>query len=246
MSNYTPLWGTASAVMGVAALKKEVVEQLIPPDIALSAQDITPAGTHPVVFQLNKQKIRILLPFFTMNYYEFIPLIPHVHFKNAPDKPYQMSPILYVSSWLIVLGARIAWHLNKVWATFRMSPEVNNFFDSASLGTAIYRSGVEAVVISTQAQGQPGPETAFPNLEKIASMLNTDAIINSPDNQYWTASYRIEISKVQGITEDMQLHMPELPELSSLSFPSITDNVLGACKIDFSWKLAFPKKYNPH
>jgi len=126
-----------------------------------------------------------------------------------------------------------------------MSPTVKSFFDSAALKSTIYRSGTKAVVVDTQAQGQAGKETDFPNLERMADMLNTDAIINSPDNEYWTANYRIEITKVQGITESIQLNMPELPELTSLSFPSITDSVLGACKIDFSWKLAFPKKYNP-
>jgi hypothetical protein len=180
-----------------------------------------------------------------MNYYEFIPLIPLVHFKDNPSKNYQMSPILYVSSRLIVLGARIVWHLNKVFAKFRLTPKVKTMFDAQDILTKIYRKRVEAVSSEVHGEGDVGTMSDFPYLVEFEPYLNTDAIINSPTNQYWTAVYRIEPAEVQGSPVNIDLSMPELPELQNVIVPSIAKSLQGGFKINFRWTLEWPRKYTP-
>jgi len=243
---WTPLWGTASSVMAISSMKKSDVKKMLPPDIALTAQSFTAPDEHPIVFQLNKQKIRILLPIFTINYYEFIPLIPLVHFKDNPSKNYQMSPILYVSSRLIVLGARIVWHLNKVFAKFSFTPKVKTMFDAQDILAKISRKDIsDAVSLQVNGEGFVGTMADFPYLVEFEPYLNTDAIINSPSNQYWTAVYRIAPAEVQGAPVHIDLNMPELPKLQEANVPSIAKALMGGFKINFRWTLQWPRKYVP-
>jgi hypothetical protein len=155
-----------------------------------------------------------------------------------------MSPILYVSSWLIVLGARIVWHLNKVLGKFSITPQVKSFFDAQAIFAQVDRQNVKAVSLQASGEGKAGAMTDFPYFMEFEPYLNTDAIINSPTNEYWTAVYRIEPSLVQGAPVNIDLSMPELPELQQVDVPSINQSVLGGFKIDFSWTLEWPRKYN--
>jgi len=120
------LWGTCDSLNAVVQMPKCEIRPLLTKDLDFTPQDLTAEGFHPIIFQANTQCIRIFVSWFRMSYYEMIPLIPLIHFKGEPKVYYQTAPILYVSSILIVIGARIMWHLNKVCAKFKLSDKVKN------------------------------------------------------------------------------------------------------------------------
>ncbi|TAE19349.1 MAG: hypothetical protein EAZ95_02025 [Bacteroidetes bacterium] len=241
----TALWGTANAIMAISSVKKSEVVKMLPPAVALSPQTFTPEDEHPVVFLFNKQRIRLMFRYLYIDYYEFIPLIPLVHFRDNPNRHYQMSPILYVNSRRVVFGATVVWPLNKVMAKFSFTPAINDFFGAPDIVGQIDRSAnTGKVLLDSHAEGKIGIMKDFPHLENFLPHLNTDAIISSPTHDYWTANYRIKTSIVQGMRANVGLDIPELRELKSFEAPSISQTLFGAFRIKFSWTLARPIKYH--
>ena len=241
------LWGTANSIFVPKAMKKEVLRPLLTTDLDFTAQSFTAADEHPVIFMFNTQKIRIIFPFFTMNYYEMIPLIPYVHFKTAPETSYQMSPILYVSSLLIVIGARIAWHLNKVWAKFNLSAPVKDFPKVKYLNEQVSYKFIEAITLEANAEGASGKPEDFPNYMNLFQLLATNALINTPDPnpEYWLAYYKMTTREIQGATATVDVKdVNGLPKMK-FSTASIANDPMGSFRVYFEWDLGWPRKYTP-
>jgi hypothetical protein len=237
-----PLWGTCKSILAPVALEKEMIKKIIPDGIDFTPQTITPAGKHPVIFMFNKQKIRVFFSWLVVNYYEMIPLIPWMHFIGKPDKSYQMSPILYVSNPFIVLGARIMWHLNKVWSKMVVTPPIENFQKMKYLNEKVIRKNIESIEINAKADGELGDSNNFPNLQVLSPLLLTDALINAPGPVFYTAVYQVTMNKIQGAKVNMKiLNIDGLPK-QEFNVPSINEKVLGGFFIDFSWNLFWPKK----
>ena len=248
--SYTPLWGSSDSIFAAVSMKKKDLNQFLTDDLAYTESHITKADEHPVIFMFNKQKIRILLPFFIMNYYEMIPLIPYVHFKENPSKSYQTSPILYVSSRMIVIGARIAWHLNKVFARFKVSPPIQKFPEAKHLSTSVFREKINAINFISESSGETAKPKVFPNLQALTPLLSTDALIlayesaNSP-NKYWTTAYQFNMVEVQPCTTKIELIDIEGLAKQTFNVPDINKNVFGSFRVKFNWKLPWPGRYFP-
>ena len=237
-----PLWGTCDSIIAAVAMKKEVIRKIIPEGIEFTSQDLTPEDEHPVLYMFNKQKIRVFFPWLTRNYYEMIPLIPWVHLTKEPGKNYQMAPILYVSSLMVVIGARILWHLNKVWAKMKVNPPMQDFPKTKYVNETVFRKGIEAIQMNAAADGELGKPPAFPNLQKLSPMLLTDALINAPGPVFYTAVYQVTMNEVQGANVKIEvLNIDGWPD-GSFSVPSINNAVLGGFFLNFSWNLYWPKK----
>lgn len=248
---YTPLWGTSRSVFAAISMEKTALAGFLTPDLGFTPCELVPENEHPVVYMLNRQKIRIFLPFLIMHYWEMIPLIPYVHFKDKPDKPYQTSPILYVSSWMIVLGARIMWHLNKVCARFDVAPPMKQLPTVKHLSAQVFRKTTKAITLTAEISGSSGAPSSFPNAETLSRLLSSDALIVSyasdagKQNRYWTAAYQFKMQEVQPCSARIDvLDIVGLPK-ATFSVPPITDAVLGAFRVDFSWKLPWPGAYKP-
>jgi hypothetical protein len=248
--SYTPLWGSSDSIFAAVSMKKEDLNQFMTDDLAYTETDLTPPDEHPVIYMFNQQKIRILLPFFIMNYYEMIPLIPYVHFKDNPSKSYQTSPILYVSSRLIVLGARIVWHLNKVFAAFQVNPPIKDFPVVKHMSIQVFRDTINAINFTSQVAGETGIPSAFPNVNTLAPLLTTDALIvsyasGSNLNKYWTTAYQFDMTEVQPSTTTIDvINIEGLPK-QTFHVPSIAAQVLGSFRVTFNWKLPWPGRYYP-
>ncbi|OHX67225.1 hypothetical protein [Flammeovirga pacifica] len=237
------LWGECDAILGATAYPKDEVKKLLPQEIDLSDQDLTSAQEHPVVFMFNTQKIHIFFKFFTMRYYEMIPLIPYVHFKNDPKVNYQMSPILYVSSFLIVLGGQLLWHINKVLGKFKVPLPISDFPKVKHYKQKVYRKHIEAIEMSAEADGQTGSIADFPNAEKLSQLWHTNAIVNN-DTTFWTAQYEVVDKEVQPAKVTIDIKDIEGLSNKNFSIPSVKNSVLGGLRLKFDWKLWWPKKYN--
>ncbi len=231
---YTPLWGTSRSVFAAISMKKAALAGFLTSDLGFTPCALVPEDEHPVVYMLNRQKIRMFLPFFIMHYWEMIPLIPYVHFKDKPEKPYQTSPILYVSSWMIVLGARIMWHLNKVCAKFDVTPPMKQLPAVKHLSAQVFRKTTKAITISAELTGDGGAPSGFPNAEQLGGLLSSDALIVSyasgpgTQDKYWTAAYQFTIQEVQPCNARIDvLDVEGLPR-ETFSVPPITDAVLGS------------------
>lgn len=247
------LWGTADSLFVPTAMKKSDLKPLITEAVDFSPQSFTAPDEHPVVFMFNKQKIRIILPFFILNYYEMIPLIPHVHFKNNPTKEFQMSPILYVSSRLIVIGARIFFHLNKVLGVMKLTTPMKNFPKVKSIKEDVFRKNfwnckkTYSLDMTAIADGIEGLPSEFPNYLNIESWFNCDAIINTPDPdaKYWTAVYKMQTRKIMAANAKVDIKNLEGIKPQIIISESIKSNPLGSFWVNFEWDLAVPKKYKP-
>jgi hypothetical protein len=248
--SYTPLWGSSHSIFAAVPMKKNNLNQFLTTDLDYSETGITPPDEHPVIYMLNMQKIRILLPCFIMNYYEMIPLIPYIHFKDNPTKNYQTSPILYVSSLMIVIGARIMWHLNKVWAKFKVEPQVQNLPKVKHLSAQVFRSTINAINIESKIDGETRKPHDFQNVNTLIPLLSTDALIVSyasgtSPNKYWTTAYQFAMEEVQPcITEIDVIAIDGLP-VQKFNVPGIQTSVLGSFRVYFKWKLPWPRRYNP-
>lgn len=248
--SYTPLWGSSDSVFAAISMKKKDLNQFLTDDLAFTESELTAEDEHPVIYMFNKQKIRILFPFFIMNYYEMIPLIPYIHFKDNPSKSYQTSPILYVSSRLIVFGARIAWHLNKVFATFKVAPEITKLPLTKHMTLEVYREKINAINFKSMVVGETQKPAAFTNLQVLKPLLSTDALIvsyssgNNP-NKYWTTAYKFEMVEVQPCTTKIEVLAIEGLPKERIDVPSIIENQLGSFRVKFKWKLPWPGRFYP-
>lgn len=231
------------SIFGVYEVEKKFLQSWLPPNMDFSKQDITQEGFHPIVFMLNSQKIKILSPCFGLSYWEWIPLLPYVHFKSEPNRPFQMSPILYVNSRLIVWGAQLVWKLNKVFATF----EPKEQFPSPKFAMSITRNKQTTVQLTsdTNKLEWKTPEI-IQNLQKVLPLLTTEAAIYAPSTQtYRIADYRFNLLKVADTSLHLNLKMPEMPFIHSVDIPPISKQAIGAFWGYFQWKLQWPQKINP-
>lgn len=236
------LWGTCESINAVVAMPKCELRPLLTKDLDFTPQNFTPEGSHPVIFQANTQHIHVFFKWFKLTYYEMIPLIPYIHFKSNPSVSYQSAPILYVSKWSIVIGARILWHLNKVVGKFKLSIPVSEFAKVKHLSEEVFRKNVLAVTMDSKAAGEVGKPEDFPNFQKISTLFMRDAMIYNDLLQYWVAKYEVEVQSVQPATSVIEIN--NIPGLSAGKYesPSIKDSLLGAFQINFSWKLWEPKQ----
>lgn len=254
MFGHAPLWGTSDSIFVPTAMKKSDLRSLLTDDLDFTPQDYTATDEHPVVFMFNSQKIRILFPFFVMNYYEMIPLIPYVHFKKNPIVSYQTSPILYVSSLLIIIGARIVWHLNKVLGKFNLSIPMNQFSQVKHLNEEVFskhifdkKKDARAITLDAAAEGETGGIDKFPNFVKLWPLFNTNALIynDAANPKYLIAPYVMTVAALQGVDAKIEVGRIEgLPPMKFVS-PSINKSVMGSFWVSFEWDLWMTKTFNP-
>lgn len=245
---YTPLWGSSHSVFAAVSLSKRSIRSFITDDMDFSQTNLTTSDQHPVIFMLNRQKIRIILPIFAINYFEFIPLVPFVHFKDNPTKNYQTSPILYVSNYLIVLGAKIFWHLNKTLGRFKLQKGLRSFPKTKYLKVQVCYQKTEAVKLLSQICGEPGTPDSFPNMKSLMPLLTTDALMirypsGSTPAKYWVSAYQFNPLYIQPCSTELDVEdVASFPEMERL-VPDIRESVLGSFFCHFHWKLPWPKVF---
>jgi hypothetical protein len=254
MFGHAPLWGTTDSIFVPTSLKKTDLQPLLTKDLDFTAQNFTAEDEHPVVFMFNSQKIRLFFPFLVMNYYEMIPLIPYVHFKKNPLISYQTSPILYVSSLMIIIGARIVWHLNKVLGTFNLSIPMDKFSEVKYMKEEVFskhifnaKENAKAIKMEATADGEVGSIEKFPNFEKLWPLFNTNALIynNDVNPKYLIAPYIMTVASLQGVTAKIAVdNITGLPPMK-FETESINTNVLGSFWVSFEWDLWMTKTYDP-
>lgn len=215
---------------------------LLTKDLDFTPQDFTPEGYHPVIFQANTQHIHVFFNWFRMTYYEMIPLISYIHFKDNPSVSYQSAPLLYVSNWWIVIGARILWHLNKVIGKFNLSAPVKNFPEVKHIKEQVFFSNVLAITMNTKAAGPVGKPEDFPNFQKISTLFMRDAMIYNNLLEYWIAKYEVQVQSVQPAESEIEVNNVAGLSAASYTSPSIEKSVLGAFQVNFTWQLWEPTK----
>ena len=246
-----PLWGECESVFSTVSLSKEEIKsyKMITDDLDFKAQNFTKEGDHPVIFMLNTQKIHIFFKWFTVRYHEMIPLLPYIKFKKDPeDTPYQCSPILYVDNLGIIIGARILWHLNKVWARFVLNKPISKVNEGGKYTSLVYSKSLFSKKKAVQAEvtliGSEGEIENFPNLVNLSKLFLTNALIynfNSPP-EYWVANYIVKMKSAQGAESTVETFGIKRFPNKKFKIPSITENVLGAFKLKFDWYLHKPTK----
>ncbi len=105
--------------------------------------------------------------------------------------------------------------------------------------------------MSCRITGKTAAPAHYPNVQTLGKLLATDALIVSyaggpgTQNRYWTAAYQFQILEVQ--PADVQIDVLDIEGLPKEVFnvSPITEAVLGAFRVNFSWKLPWRGAYKP-
>lgn len=231
--------GTVQASVAFTALPVETLEALLPEGAALAPQTLTPLGTHPVYwsFNFNQNDVGTPIPGLTLNYHEFALVITDVYVKKTgPNGPrYGYPVILYLNSWMGVLGGRVLWHLNKRHAPVKIS-DTNPY-------TRLLVPGHISGVFEQSGVAQPSEN--FPNFETVRPLLDQDLLSCSSSGALFGSKFIIDYNNLP--LQPLQAEIMTdnfVPGLSEMNFsaPGIDQTPMGTFSFTQDWKLYTCKK----
>jgi len=237
------------------ALPSEQVRQLLPYGLELGAQDVTPAGTHPVVVYFHDMfrahmSIPSLLP--SLTYHEHSLGVPFAYVTQrgqlsaTSPGPYYFMPRLHLDSFLATLGGIAYWGYAKRMASFLV--DANNYTVSSSRGTPI-------TSLQFQAKGEFRPVEEFPLFAPIRKMLDQPLISMLPaalgpffvcsnfDKQWSAATMRPMQTQMQIDEAYVPGLLPGAYPAEGLS-PGIDQIALGSYELRAPWRVSMP--YPPY
>ncbi len=242
-----PLYGTCDGRFALTPLDATFAQSLLPPDLELAPQSFTEDGKHPVLLMINDTRLNTN-PFLEgvsnrhflnlkLHYNEFIVMLPYVQFKQAQyneDGPFCFLPILYLDSLLAVMGGRIFWEFNKELAHFKVSDTDYKIAHEISRATYLTATFSQAPSMILGAD--------------LENFRDITPILSLPVLEYGYLGYISSIYKV-GYEDayigpfSLELNNQSCPYLphQAIKIPSITDNPMGAFKLNYKWSLTYAK-----
>ncbi len=236
------------------ALPLDRVRDFLPAGLELGPQDVTPAGTHPVVLFFQDlfhahMSVPMLLP--NMTYHEHTFGIPFTYLSRDSitpgyPGPYYYMPKLYLDDFQATLGGRLVWGLAKEMASFQVTADRCTITSLAGQRmTSLTWKPIE------------GPDAAyrpladFPHFEPVRQMMNQPLINMVPaaigpfflladfDKNWEVASIRpmqtaveVDVDYVTGYA------VGRYPQAGW--FPGIDQSVLGSFELRAPWRLSLP------
>lgn len=227
--------GNVDASVVFSAIDNSLLQPLLPQGVELAPQAYAPAGKHPVywTFNFHQQNVTTPVPGLRLNYNEFAFVIPCVRLSGGKAL-YAYPVVLYLNSWLGVLGGRILWGLNKKHNACSISEggESESFQAEGRL-TGIF-----------QRDGGPQPASWFSDFLKVKPMLNQPLLTVGADGPQKAAFIldfdNAAIQPLKGEIATQQF----LPGLSGTVFPfqSLGETTLGGFSFSVPWKLQRPER----
>jgi hypothetical protein len=240
-----PLEGHCLGRFAFCSVASAFLQSLLPDDLVLASQPYTPTGEHPLLLMFNNTWLKsnpnlkriatesnVAL---SLNYFEYIVMLPYVKFKEPPYNnkgPYCYLPILYLNSLLAVMGGRIFWEFNKQMAGFSVQPLL--FSVTAETDGTPLLSG------ATPIMGILQPDTSIPNFQAITPMLQLPVIEHGLYG-YVSSVYKIffENIDIAPAAIDVSNSACHFMPPGVISSPAITENPLGSFHMDYNWKLSY-------
>lgn len=221
------------------ALPSEQVRALLPFGLSLGRQQLTPAGTHPVIMLCNEilrahMTVPSALP--SLSYRELSLGIPHCTLGSAG--PFYYQPRLWLDSSLAMLGGVLYWGLTKRLATI----------DVDARRFAVSQAGRALTSLEFTPSGDARSVDRFPYFAELRALHEQPLIMTLPlglggpffvcanFDKAWHAgtlrplhtSARIDVS-----------YLPGLPTCSVLA-EGIEQSELGSYELRLPWRLSLP------
>ncbi|WP_179345683.1 acetoacetate decarboxylase family protein [Winogradskyella ursingii] len=243
-----PLYGKCDGRFVFISVTSAFAQSLLPKDLTLASQDYTPAGKHPLLLMYNDTWLHSN-PFLEkmakkhnldldLHYNEFIVMLPYVKFKDDnynEDAPFCFLPVLYLDSWLAVLGGRIFWEFNKKLARFTTDGPIYEIRHELSKNlylTSEFTDSAEPPVLGR----------SLSNFEAITPILQLP-VLEYGVIGYITSIYKVGFENqyispfnVKG-TNHTSSYLPKGMFQSS----SIESNVMGSFIMQYQWSLSYAK-----
>jgi len=246
------LAGRYDAIIGVLAMPTEQVTQLVPANaVQLATQDVTPAGTHPVVFGFGRHHDAHLVHLewlYKQSYFEFFLGVPYVNVSVRGDggvttAPVYYLPRLFLDKFWAVAGGVWWWGFEKQLA--QISREGDRYSVRGFLGNE------DIISLQTGAMSPKGSLETFPYLYQLADMISQPLLTKvlarlGP----WSTSmfdWDWNQAEIWSVEARMTIADAFLPGLTTgtFEFPGIKDVPLGAFRIRTSWTLSVPYSSSP-
>lgn len=229
------------------ALPTGQVRNLLPWELELGSQNVTPRGTHPVILFFYDMfhahmNIPSLLP--NLTYHEQIVGVPFSYVTRGmlnpgPCGPFFFMPRLNLDNFLATLGGLLWWGFAKRMAHITVTQDRYTVKDS--------RSGATLISLDYQPTQGYQPIHRFPFFEPVQRMLNQPIVSQVPaamgpyfvwsdfDKQWSTAGLR-PLSTVVTISEEFVpgLHCGRYPVEGRTE--GIDQSVLGSFELQTRWR----------
>jgi hypothetical protein len=229
--------------MLVLSLASDQVQLMLPAELELAPQDITPQGKHPLIFMFGHQmEVEIHLgpeEFFHLDYLEFVLEVPFTQWKETTANyrgPFLFSPRLFLNqTFPIILGQ--LYGLAKKKASMAMNQR-RYIIDDLDTNELIISGDFTL-------KGQPGPTSAFPLFgEAIPKMLNQPLVGQTPLGPFVCSIFEWNLAQaqVQALEAKVQIAQSFVPGLSNgkYSVRGIDQTRLGAFRLNTNWSMSEP------
>jgi len=241
--SFTELVGHYTGVLLLLAVPRESAAALLPPEILLGEQPLTPAGLHPVLLWFGRQREVHLthlrhLPGFPIDYLEAIGGVPFVHPAGSRrTEPCLNLVQLYLDAPLAILGGVTLWGFPKKPA--RMHEEAQRF-EACSL---LRREPL--LRCETELTGPSGPATRLPHVRAFAEVLAQPLLQGAAGNMGPAVGslfrWALAEAAVQPARVRLRLFDRFLPGLAGqYTVPSVEEAPLGALHLESHWRLSLP------
>jgi Acetoacetate decarboxylase (ADC) len=234
------------------ALPNDRVRDFLPAGIDLGKQNVTPAGTHPVILFFHDMfraqiSIPTLLP--NMTYHEHSMGVPFSYITNsaiAPGipGPYYFMPKLYLDNFWATLGGLVFWGFAKEMASVSVTAERY---------TVTSMTGQRLTSLAWKADEGVGhrPIAEYPHFEPVRQMLSQPIIsmvplamgpffILSDFDKAW------DVATVRPLHTALEVDVEYVPGYAGGRYPmsdwspGIDSSVLGSYELRAPWRLSLP------
>lgn len=214
--------GGYDALMVTLAFDEALVTTLLPPGLSLAPQNLTAAGTHPMVFAFgNQSHVRpIAVHAFDVSYSEYIHSIPYVQHCGADGRcrgPMMFNPRLYLDKRLpVVLG----------WM-YGLSKHLVATYESAAGRQAIGRASSPLIGVEWNVTGPFVAPAALPHFAPIAAILLAQPIVGwqptaggwfECSDFDWGVAARATVANAAGVIRVGDQYGPPFAAAQSLGF----------------------------
>ena len=243
--------GTGTMRGVTLALPTDRVRDLLPAGLELGDQQVTPAGTHPVILFFHdmfraQMSIPTLLP--NMTYREHSVGVPFSYISRGSitpgfPGPYYFMPKLYLDNFWATLGGLVFWGFAKEMATVNVTAE--SYTVTSMAGQRLTSLAWKKL------DGEHRPIREYPNFEPVRQMLSQPIISMLPlamgpffilsdfDKQWETAT----VCPMQTSLEVDVEYVPGYPggrTPASGWSPGIDQSVIGSYELRALWRLSLP------
>jgi len=217
-----------------------LLSALLPEELELDEQSITPSGFHPFMFMFGHQRgVRPnVVPFGGWSYLEFIAIIPFVRWRNdmfAYRGPFAYMPRLFLDQTMPTIAGYLYGYEKKL---ARVSSTPTEYrVHSVGLDKPIVRADLGPSMPPTSPSSAPH----FAPLEPIFSL---PMIAQYPFGAYVSSFMTFELAQATvsstPLTVDIRQEFLEGIYTGELELEGLDDAPLGGFTIDVPWKLTAP------